>query len=37
MELRQVFESEDFAASDPTGELMKKEDEMRKTLESRRA
>jgi hypothetical protein len=36
VELRQVFESEDFASSDPTGELMKKEDELRKTLESRR-
>jgi hypothetical protein len=36
VELRQVFESEDFAESDPTGELMKKEDELRKTLESRR-
>jgi hypothetical protein len=36
VELRQVFESEDFAASDPTGELMKKEEELRKTVESRR-
>ncbi len=36
VELRQVFESEDFAPSDPTGELMKKEDEMRKTLEAKR-
>ncbi|MDY7228821.1 YciI family protein [Hyalangium rubrum] len=36
VEIRQVAESEDFAASDPTGELMKKEDELRKTLESRR-
>jgi hypothetical protein len=36
VELRQVFESEDFAESDPTGELMKKEDELRKTLESQR-
>ena len=34
VELRQVAETEDFAASDPTGELRKKEEEMRKTLES---
>jgi hypothetical protein len=33
VELRQVAESADFAASDPTGELMKKEDELRKQLE----
>ncbi len=37
VELRQVAESADFAESDPTGELMKKEDEMRKTLEARKA
>jgi hypothetical protein len=36
VELRLVAESEDFAESDPTGELMKKEDELRKVLESRR-
>lgn len=36
VEIRQVAESADFAASDPTGELMKKEDELRKTLEARR-
>src|SRR5688572_19194569 len=36
VELRQVFESADFAASDPTGELMKKEEELRKIVESRR-
>lgn len=35
VELRQVFESADFAPSDPTGELMKKEDELRKQLENR--
>jgi hypothetical protein len=29
IELRQVFETEDFAPSDPTGELMKKERELR--------
>ncbi|WP_224369202.1 YciI family protein [Hyalangium versicolor] len=36
VELRQVFESADFAASDPTGELRKKEEELRKSVESRR-
>jgi hypothetical protein len=36
IEIRQVFSSEDFAPIDPTGELMKKEDEMREVLESRR-
>lgn len=36
VEIRQVFESADFAASDPTGELIKKEEELRKTVESRR-
>jgi len=35
VEIRQVFESADFAPSDPTGELMKKEEELRKTLESK--
>jgi hypothetical protein len=36
VEIRQVFESADFAASDPTGELMKREDELRKTVEARK-
>jgi len=36
IEIRQVSESEDFAPSDPTGELMKKEAELRAVLESRR-
>jgi hypothetical protein len=36
VEIRQVFEEADFAASDPTGELRKKEGELRKTVESRR-
>jgi len=36
VEIRQVFDDADFAASDPTGELMKKEAELRATLESRR-
>jgi hypothetical protein len=35
VEIRQVFETADFAASDPTGELRKKEEELRKTLEAR--
>jgi hypothetical protein len=37
VELRQVAEAEDFAASDPTGELTRKENELRKAIESRRA
>ncbi len=32
IEIRQVFEAADFAASDPTGELMKKEEAMRATI-----
>src|SRR5690349_12299644 len=36
VEIRQVHEAADFAASDPTGELMKKEEELRKTIEARR-
>jgi hypothetical protein len=36
VELRPVHESEDFAASDPTGELMKQEEELRKRLEAQR-
>jgi hypothetical protein len=36
VEIRQVFETADFAASDPTGELMKKEEELRRTIESKR-
>jgi hypothetical protein len=35
LELRQVFETEDFAESDPTGELRKQEHELRKTIEQR--
>jgi hypothetical protein len=35
VELRQVFETEDFAPSDPTGELRKREEELRRTIESR--
>ena len=36
IELRQIFEAEDFAPSDPSGELRKKEEELRKTVESQR-
>jgi hypothetical protein len=36
VEIRQVFEAEDFAASDPTGEHRKKEAELRAAVESRR-
>jgi hypothetical protein len=35
VELRLVAESEDFAAVDPTGDLRKKEDELRRTVEAR--
>jgi hypothetical protein len=35
VELRRVFEAADFAASDPTGELRKKEEELRKLVEKR--
>jgi hypothetical protein len=34
VEIRQVFEAQDFAASDPTGNLMKKEEELRKKVEA---
>ena len=37
MELRQLFDTEDFAASDPTGELRAKEEELRKKVEQQRA
>jgi len=36
VEIRQVFEVADFAASDPTGEIRKKEEDLRKRIESRR-
>jgi hypothetical protein len=36
VELRQVFETADFAPSDPTGKLMKKEENLRKIIESQR-
>ncbi|MBZ4417267.1 YciI family protein [Myxococcus sp. RHSTA-1-4] len=36
IEIRQVFSPEDFAASDPSGEVRKKEEELRAISESRR-
>jgi hypothetical protein len=36
VEVRRVFDAEDFAESDPTGELRKKEDELRKSVEAKR-
>jgi hypothetical protein len=35
VEIRQVFEAADFAASDPSGELLKKEEELREVVRSR--
>jgi hypothetical protein len=35
LEIRPVYETEDFVPSDPTGELRKQEQELRKTLDSR--
>ena len=35
LEIRQVHEAEDFAASDPTGELRAQEKRLRETLSSR--
>jgi hypothetical protein len=35
VEIRPVFETEDFAASDPSGELRKQEHEHRKSVQSR--
>ncbi len=37
VEIRQVFEAADFGPSDPTGELMKKDEQLRKAVESRRS
>ena len=36
LEIRQVFETADFAPSDPTGELRKQEDDLRKKVEAQR-
>jgi hypothetical protein len=35
VEIRQVFEAADFAPSDPTGEHRRREEELRRTIESR--
>ena len=36
VEIRRVFETAEFAESDPTGEIRKKEEELRKIVESRK-
>jgi hypothetical protein len=36
IEIRPVYETEDFAPSDPTGEIRKQEVELRKAVESQR-
>jgi len=36
VEIRQVFETAEFADSDPTGEIRKQEDQLRKIIESRK-
>src|SRR5947209_20023576 len=36
VEIRQVFETADFAPSDPTGELRKQEDDLRKKIDAQR-
>jgi len=36
LEIRPVFESEDFAEADPTGKLRAQEEELRKTLEAQK-
>ena len=36
LEIRPLYETEDFAPSDPTGELRKQEHELRKIVESTR-
>ena len=36
VEIRQVFETQDFAPSDPTGEIRKQEEELRKKVETQR-
>ncbi len=37
VEIRQVFETAEFADSDPTGELMKKEEDLRRVIEAQRS
>jgi len=36
IEIRPMFEAEDFAANDPTGKIREQEEELRKTLEARK-
>ncbi|HYS80836.1 MAG TPA: YciI family protein [Anaeromyxobacteraceae bacterium] len=36
VEIRQVYETADFAPSDPTGEIRKQEERLRETIEARR-
>ena len=36
IEIRQVFDAADFAPSDPTGEFMEMEEQLRELVESRR-
>jgi hypothetical protein len=36
IEIRQIFETEDFAPVDPSGDLRKKEDELRKKIEAKK-
>jgi len=36
VEIRQVFETPEFAPSDPSGKLMKREEELRKKIEAQR-
>jgi hypothetical protein len=36
VEIRRVFETADFAPSDPTGEIRRHEDDLRKKIDSRR-
>jgi hypothetical protein len=36
IEIRPLYETEDFAAADPTGEIRKQENELRKTIEQQR-
>src|SRR2546428_6197340 len=36
VEIRQIFEAPDFAPSDPSGKLMKREEELRKKVETQR-
>jgi hypothetical protein len=37
IEIRQVFEAEDFAASDPSGQLRAQENELRRQVQARRS